>query len=108
MILEKWWLYSSVAHHFSKIIAVEGVERGVVYAAGMPLYEFRCRSCGTTFTEQRPMIASGDPATCPVGHDDTVRLLSMAGALTGAPAPQGSSGRPSAASGGCCGGGCCA
>jgi putative FmdB family regulatory protein len=68
----------------------------------VPLYEFRCRACGTTFTEQRPMIASGDPATCPAGHPDTVRLLSMAGALTGAPEPRGVSG------GGCCGGGCCA
>jgi putative FmdB family regulatory protein len=71
----------------------------------MPTYEFRCRSCGTTFTEQRPMIASNDPATCPDGHSDTTRLLSMAGALTGAssaPAP------PVASSGGgCCGGGCC-
>jgi putative FmdB family regulatory protein len=64
------------------------------------LYEFRCRACGTTFTEQRPMIASGDPATCPAGHPDTARLLGMAGALTGAAEPRGSAG-------GCCGGGCC-
>lgn len=71
------------------------------YPVRMPLYEFRCRSCGSTFTEQRPMAASGDPATCPAGHDDTVRLLSMAGALTGTPEPRGGGG-------GCCGGGCCA
>ncbi len=72
----------------------------------MPTYECRCRSCGTTFTEQRPMAASGDPATCPDGHADTVRLLSMAGALTGANAPVT---RPSGGGGGgCCGGGCCA
>lgn len=70
------------------------------YPVRMPLYEFRCRSCGSTFTEQRPMAASADPATCPDGHDDTVRLLSMAGALTGAPEPGGGGG-------GCCGGGCC-
>jgi putative FmdB family regulatory protein len=67
----------------------------------VPLYEFRCRACGTTFTEQRPMIASGDPATCPAGHHDTVRMLSMAGALSGAAEPRGGGG-------GCCGGGCCA
>lgn len=82
----------------------------------MPAYEFRCRACGTTFTEQRPMIASGDPATCPEGHDDTVRLLSMAGALLssrdsgmgsfpGPSASPGPSDKP--AGGGCCGGGCC-
>ena len=30
---------------------------------------------GETFTQQRPMEQSGDPAACPQGHDDTVRLL---------------------------------
>ena len=65
----------------------------------MPTYEFRCRSCGATFTESRPMSASGDPATCPDGHDDTVRLLGIAAAgRTGAPASGGG--------GGCCGGAC--
>lgn len=66
----------------------------------MPSYEFRCRECAATFTEQRPMSASGDPATCPDGHDDVVRLLTTlaytrAGEQSAAPA------------GGCCGGGCC-
>ncbi len=42
----------------------------------MPTYEFRCRACGDTFTENRPMAQSSDPATCPAGHPDTVRLLS--------------------------------
>lgn len=51
------------------------------------------------------MAQSSHPATCPEGHTDTVRLLSMAGALTGAKAPVSA---PAAASGGgCCGGGCC-
>jgi putative FmdB family regulatory protein len=67
----------------------------------MPLYEFRCRACGSTFTEQRPMVASGDPATCPAGHADTARLLTMAGALS----VRGEGAAPSG--GGCCGGGCC-
>ena len=65
----------------------------------MPTYEFRCRSCGATFTEARPMSASGDPATCPDGHDDTVRLLGIASA-----GRSGSAGAP--AGGGCCGGSC--
>ncbi|MDQ3905406.1 MAG: zinc ribbon domain-containing protein [Actinomycetota bacterium] len=67
----------------------------------MPRYEFRCRECSTTFELNRPMSASGDPARCPSGHDDTVRLLStvsLSGAAVGRSAP---------ASGGCCGGGCC-
>ncbi len=47
------------------------------------------------------MAASSDPAACPEGHDDTVKLLSMAG-LGGSSAPA-----PSGGGGGCCGGGCC-
>jgi putative FmdB family regulatory protein len=66
----------------------------------VPTYEFRCRTCGATFTEQRPMARSGEPADCPAGHDDTVRLLAVAGVPTGAPAA-------APAAGGCCGGGCC-
>jgi putative FmdB family regulatory protein len=69
----------------------------------MPLYEFRCRACGTTFTVQRPMIASSDPAACPEGHPDTTRLLSMAGTIAGSRTDT-----PEPRSGGCCGGGCCA
>lgn len=67
----------------------------------MPMYEYRCRSCGDTFTESRPMAESGEPAFCPDGHDDTVKLLSVAGAgiSTGEADP--------GAGGGCCGGGCC-
>lgn len=45
----------------------------------MPSYEFRCRECGTRFVVDRPMAASGDPATCPDGHTDTVKLLSSPG-----------------------------
>jgi putative FmdB family regulatory protein len=75
----------------------------------MPRYEFRCRECLTTFELSRPMTASSDPAQCPSGHDDTVRLLSMV-ALSGAARPGPTSSQPSRAAapaGGCCGGGCC-
>lgn len=65
----------------------------------MPIYEFRCRQCGDTFEVNRPMSAATDPADCPVGHGDTVKLLTTVGVNTGASAP--------AAGGGCCGGGCC-
>jgi putative FmdB family regulatory protein len=65
----------------------------------MPRYEYRCRTCEQTFAVSRPMSESSERTPCPDGHDDTRRLLSIAG-MTGlaAAAP---------ASGGCCGGGCC-
>ena len=69
----------------------------------MPRYEFRCRACGDTFEVNRTMRESNEPAACPAGHDDTVKLLSTV-ALTGrggAPAAA-----PPRGGGGCCGGGC--
>jgi putative FmdB family regulatory protein len=70
----------------------------------VPRYEFRCRACGDTFLLTRPMSASGDPATCPRGHDDTVKLLNTVGlgglSSGGGTAPVGGGG------GGCCGGSC--
>jgi putative FmdB family regulatory protein len=66
----------------------------------MPRYEYRCRSCGATFELSRPMSESAAPATCPDGHDDTVKLLSTVavGGRASAAGP--------AAGGGCCGGAC--
>ncbi|MFI7234319.1 zinc ribbon domain-containing protein [Streptomyces cyaneofuscatus] len=70
----------------------------------MPRYEFRCRTCGDTFELSRPMAQSSNPASCPAGHDDTVKLLSaVAVGGAAAPAPSGGGG----GGGGCCGGGCC-
>jgi putative FmdB family regulatory protein len=66
----------------------------------MPRYEYRCRACGDTFELSRPMSESADPATCPHGHGDTVKLLSTV-AVGGRAS---SSGPPSG--GGCCGGAC--
>ncbi len=71
----------------------------------MPRYEYRCRACGATFELNRPMAESSAPASCPEGHEDTVKLLSTV-AVTGAaaaPAPRAGGG----GGGGCCGGGCC-
>ncbi|GIG71318.1 FmdB family zinc ribbon protein [Phytomonospora endophytica] len=66
----------------------------------MPRYDYRCRACGATFELTRPMSESSDPAPCPQGHEDSVKLLSTVG-LTGAAAA------PAGGGGGCCGGGCC-
>ncbi|MET8777407.1 zinc ribbon domain-containing protein [Nocardia sp. NPDC050713] len=73
----------------------------------MPNYSFRCRSCGDTFEVNRPMAQSSDPAACPQGHDDTVKLLTTFATVGrgGGGAPQVSAPPPSG--GGCCGGGCC-
>jgi putative FmdB family regulatory protein len=68
----------------------------------MPRYEYRCRACGKTFEINRAMKDAGEPAACPAGHDDTVKLLSTV-AFTGRSAAVPS---PGAAGGGCCGGGC--
>jgi len=73
----------------------------------VPRYEFRCRACGDTFLVTRPMSESGAPATCPQGHDDTVKLLSTV--AVGGRASGASSSAPPAAlggGGGCCGGAC--
>ncbi|MFM8564471.1 MAG: FmdB family zinc ribbon protein [Acidimicrobiia bacterium] len=68
----------------------------------MPLYEFRCRTCETTFEVRRPMAEASDPATCPAGHDDAVRLLSVFASVGGgAAAPA-----PAAPRTGGCGSGC--
>ncbi|MEU5302758.1 zinc ribbon domain-containing protein [Streptomyces noursei] len=83
----------------------------------MPRYEYRCRPCGTTFELNRPMAESSAPATCPEGHQDTVKLLSTV-AVMGSPLVErsralgeGTAAAPAApragGGGGCCGGGCC-
>ncbi|MFE7429468.1 zinc ribbon domain-containing protein [Streptomyces sp. NPDC014735] len=74
----------------------------------MPRYEYRCRSCGDTFELSRPMAQSSDPASCPAGHSDTVKLLSTV-AVGGSSARSAAPAAPSAGAGGggCCGGGCC-
>ncbi len=43
----------------------------------MPLYEYRCRQCDVVFEARRQMSEADGPATCPAGHDDAVRLLSV-------------------------------
>ncbi|MET9874328.1 zinc ribbon domain-containing protein [Actinacidiphila glaucinigra] len=73
----------------------------------MPRYEYRCRSCGTTFELSRPMAESSAPAECPAGHDDTVKLLSTVAVGGTVAASAATAPRPAAGGGGCCGGGCC-
>ncbi|MEH0938718.1 FmdB family zinc ribbon protein [Micromonospora psammae] len=72
----------------------------------MPRYEFRCRACGDTFEVNRPMAQAGEPASCPQGHADTVKLLSTV-AVTGRGGGPVGGAPPAPAGGGCCGGGGC-
>jgi putative FmdB family regulatory protein len=69
----------------------------------VPLYDFRCRTCDETFEVRRSMAEADEPAPCPSGHSDTLRLLpvvSLGGrADAAAPAPV-----PGLAGG--CGAGC--
>ncbi|HKX71229.1 MAG TPA: zinc ribbon domain-containing protein [Acidimicrobiales bacterium] len=76
----------------------------------MPLYDFRCRTCGDTYEVRRTMAEAEDPAPCPQGHRDTVRLLPLV-SVGGRAAASRSLASPSRASampagGGCCGGAC--
>lgn len=43
----------------------------------MPLYEYYCPQCETRFELLRPMNRSDDPATCPNGHEEAQRVLSV-------------------------------
>ena len=72
----------------------------------MPRYDVRCRSCGDTFEVTRSMANIDDPAPCPAGHTDTVRLLPTV-AVTGRSSGSTGSAPSAPTSGGCCGGGCC-
>jgi putative FmdB family regulatory protein len=69
----------------------------------MPVYEYACRTCESHFEMRRSMSDSSDPATCPQGHTDTRRVLSVFASVgrgsQGTPAPE-----PGFAGG--CGAGC--
>ena len=73
----------------------------------MPVYEYRCRTCDTRFDLRRSVADADTSATCPSGHDDSRRLLSVfaAGGRSGGPAPA-AAGVGGTGGGGCCGGGC--
>jgi putative FmdB family regulatory protein len=72
----------------------------------MATYEFRCRACGATFEERRAMADADAPATCPDGHRDTTRLLSVFASTSGSAASGPAPSAPSMGGGGCCGGAC--
>ncbi len=80
------------------------MSRPAPYDSAMAAYDYRCRTCDTTFEVHRGMTAPADDVRCPEGHADVTRVY-RAVALAGRAA--GSAVVPAQPSGGCCGGGCC-
>ena len=72
----------------------------------MPLYEYFCPKCASTFELLRPMSRSDEPGTCPKGHSGGARTLSVFAAT-----PRGGSAvdvmEATPGSGCACGGGGC-
>lgn len=73
----------------------------------MPIYEYRCRACGDTAEELRPLDRADAPLVCACGSEDRVRLPSLVarGVVSGGEGELPMSG---GGAGGCCGGNCCA
>ena len=46
----------------------------------MPLYEYRCPTCRTTFELLRSMNRAVEAATCPSGHNRAERVVSLVAA----------------------------
>lgn len=68
----------------------------------MPLYDYRCRTCGTVFEERRPVADADATSTCPQGHEGARRLLPVfatVGTASSSAPPPGACGAPVA--GGC-------
>lgn len=79
--------------------------RQVLCSAPMALYEYFCRECETTFELRRPMRDADSSVTCPAGHLDVRRKISVF-ASVGASTEAGSGGLDATSGGGCCGGAC--
>jgi putative FmdB family regulatory protein len=73
----------------------------------MALYEYVCRRCDAPFEVRRSMEEADSHVTCPSGHTDVRRKLSMFAAV-GARSTATTTAAPLGASpaGGCCGGAC--
>jgi putative FmdB family regulatory protein len=63
----------------------------------MPVYEYLCRACDTRFEARRPMAEASAPMSCPAGHADTTRVLSVFASL----AASASGASPALPAGGC-------
>ena len=48
----------------------------------MPIYEYRCPTCDVKFELMRPMSRADEPASCPHGHGEARRLVSVFASFT--------------------------
>ena len=76
----------------------------------MALYEYLCRDCETSFEVRRSMSEPESSVTCPSGHTDVRRKLSMFASVwprgMGTSTAAFGSAPSSRSGGGCCGGAC--
>lgn len=72
----------------------------------MPLYSYRCQSCGTAFDQLRSIAAADQAAECPTCHrtQEVRRAITVAARVGRGGAELVSP--VAAGAGGCCGGGC--
>jgi putative FmdB family regulatory protein len=87
-------------------LAGTGPGRQHVTSGAMALYEYVCRDCDTSFELRRAMGAADSGVTCPSGHTDVRRKLSVfasVGVTWDAGTDRSS---PVSSGGGCCGGSC--
>lgn len=66
------------------------------------MYEYRCKVCDERFEMRRGIAEADEPAGCPVGHADSVRLLSVFAATGRATAGASTSPAPAGPCGGSC------
>ncbi len=70
----------------------------------MPVYEYRCKTCETSFEQRRSVAEASSAVLRPAGHGDVVKLISIFAATGRAePSPLTACGSPVPGS---CGGGC--
>jgi putative FmdB family regulatory protein len=72
----------------------------------MAVYEYICRDCDTSFELRRPMGDADREVTCPNGHADVRRKLSVFVSVGASAGPAAGAFGASPPSGGCCGGAC--
>lgn len=72
----------------------------------MALYEYVCRDCDESFELRRAMGDADRDVTCPNGHTEVRRKLSVFASVGASAGPGPSGSVPAPSSGGCCGGAC--
>lgn len=83
-----------------------GRRAGAPTIAAMALYEYFCRDCETSFELRRAMGDADRDVTCPEGHTDVRRKLSVFASVGGSASSDDGSGPAATGGGGCCGGAC--